>query len=313
MNFFQIVFFDPIFNILMLLYTYLGENIGLAIIGVAIITRLITLPLTRGQFKNADKNKAFQSKYQAVKKKYAKNKEKQAEELGKLQMQHLPGQIKGCIPIIFQLIFLIQVRHVIVKLVHEGISSFDSVAYPFVKTIIDNAGITEVSLQFLGMDLGLVASDIGITNFPTVLPYVVLALLVGASQFASTRILTALSGLNVADDEKKKKSSKKKNKKNGEDELDMEEMMKLMNKQMMFLFPGMTMLMSLGYFGGSNFLPAGVSLFWTVQSLFVIIQQVFSRREKIIEKVQGKEDKEPKEKSKSSKKYGRGKARKKSK
>jgi len=57
------------------------------------------------------------------------------------------------------------------------------------------------------------------------------------------------------------------------------------SKQMNLIFPIFTVFISLGYFGGASFIPMSVTLFWTAQNTFVIIQQVYVQRENIKEKL----------------------------
>ena len=274
---FRVLFYQPTFNILVFFYRIFANNLGWAIVFVAFFSRLLTYPITRAQIKSAQKSKEFQGKYDELKQKYGKNKEKLNEELAKLQAQYLPGQLAGCLPIIILIIFLIQVRNVIRAIVEHGAVAFNEVAYPFVSKFAEG---TIINLRFLGMDLSKVAADFSWSD-KAIIPYVVLALLVGISQLASTRILTGLRTFGEAG-KKKEKSKKKPKKKKGEEEMpDMTEMMSMANKQMMFMFPILTIITSLGYWGGSNIFPSGISIFWTVQSLFVIIQQVIMNREKV--------------------------------
>lgn len=431
---FHILFYQPTYNLLIVFYTILAGNLGLAIIAVAVLSRLITYPMTKAQIQQAKKGKDFQKKFNEIKKKYKKNQEKMQQELAKIQAEYLPGQIAGCLPLIIMIILLIQVRAGIINLVNEGWHSFNEIAYvsslkkqedfikytptdeldygkhvynvklttdggnfvekqynfevvenveerkeqilneekgrskdersaekqaeaeklkaerdtnialynPIVKentygiaisktlifttdsvtvtllddrtpdlevyirppsnqnisvdsvevkldetVVTDNSNIQKgepINLSFLGMDLSKAAADFSWSN-ATIIPYVVLAVLLGVTQYGSTKILT---GIRSVGEEKKKKqteakaSDKKKSKKKDEEIPDMGDMMTAMNKQMAFMFPALTIITSLGYWGGSNLFPAGLSVFWTVQSLFVIIQQLLMNREKVI-------------------------------
>ena len=75
MEIIRTIFYEPTFNLLMFFYDIVG-NLGVAILLLAIVSRLITLPLTRRQMKNAEKNKVFQKEVEAIKKKYKNNIEK---------------------------------------------------------------------------------------------------------------------------------------------------------------------------------------------------------------------------------------------
>jgi YidC/Oxa1 family membrane protein insertase len=233
--------------------------------------------MTKAQIKSAERGKEFQKKYEALKKKYGKNKEKLNEEMAKLQAKYLPGQIGGCLPMIILIIFLIQVRNVIRALVENGAAAFNEVAYPFITKFADG---TVINLHFLGMDLSKVATDFAWSD-SKIIPYVILAVLVGFSQLISTQILSGIKSFG-AKKEEKKKDTKKKKKKKEDDMPDMSAMMGMASKQMMFIFPIFTIITSLGYWGGGKVFPSGISVFWTVQSVFVIIQQLIMNREKVL-------------------------------
>ena len=129
MDIFHNFFYVPIFNLLMFLYQLLGQNLGLAIILIALIAKLVTLPLTRKQLKSAGKNREFQSRMNEVKKKYKNNEEVMSKELAKLQAEFLPSQLGGCLNLIIIIVLLIQVRNVVVNLVNQGVHAFNQVAY----------------------------------------------------------------------------------------------------------------------------------------------------------------------------------------
>ncbi|MBU0975649.1 MAG: membrane protein insertase YidC [Patescibacteria group bacterium] len=272
---FRILFYQPTFNVLVFFYRLLGSNLGWAIVAVAVFSRVLTYPMTKAQIKSAERGKEFQKQYDALKKKYGKNKEKLNEQMAKLQAKYLPGQLGGCLPMIILIIFLIQVRNVIRAIVESGAGAFNEVAYPFISKFADG---TVINLNFLGMDLSKVAADFSWSDH-SIIPYAVLAVLVGLTQLFSTQIL---SGIRTFGAKKEEKKEVKKKKKKDDDMPDMSQMMGMASKQMMFIFPIFTIVTSLGYWGGAKVFPSGVSIFWTVQSLFVIIQQLIMNKEKVI-------------------------------
>jgi len=429
---FRVLFYQPTFNLLIVLYEFLGSNLGWAIIIIAVLSRLITFPLTKKQIKLAEKSKEMQKKIEKVKKKYKKNEDKMNEELMKIQSKYLPSQLGGCLPIIILLVLLIQVRAGIVNLVDQGWHAFNEVAYieslkkdedvikyrveeelelgehvlklhieseegnvldkeykfevveditrrveeikneesgksgderqeeilnlqknvkaernteislyseffiqnsvsiPLKKFLIfttdaktiylteerspdfeffirppsnqiilsdnlavflDETEVTQLSeinqgealnLNFLGINLSKVAADFPITD-RRFIPYFILGLLVGGSQYATSQMMSGIRSVDDGKDrDKKKKEKEKKKKKQSDDMPDMSEIMSMTSKQMMIMLPLLTTLTSLGYWGGSKFFPSGLSIFWTVQSLFVIIQQGASNKDKLI-------------------------------
>lgn len=411
MQIFHVLFYEPTFNLLIFLYDMIG-NLGLAIIVLAIISRLITWPLTRRQIKTAEKNKVFQQEVAKIKKKYKSNQEKQAQELAKVQAKYLPGQLGGCLNLIFALILLIQVRNVIINLVNQGVHAYNEVAYiestkipedsikydaqglksgihtleytiaangnKLDKTIefaiidggdsvklteelqskldtktndqkeidegverdssislyikefseirkgkpivvedvdaitafirppsntrinyeistlkvdgdlipTDQLSITKgepMNFSFLGADLSKVATDFGFEDISTVAPYVIIAVSVGVTQLFSTKMQMGLNPMMAEKKEKEKKGKKSTKGNKGKEDMDFGEILAQSSKQMTYVFPLITTVWSLGFFGA--FFPTGVSLFWTGQNTFVIIQELITNKETTIAKI----------------------------
>lgn len=261
---FNVIFFQPIFNLIIGLYKLFGNSLGLAIIGIAVFSRLITLPVMTKQLKTAQKLKDIQPRLDKLKKKYKGNKQKLNEKQLELYKEMGINPIGGCLPMIVQLLFLIQVRNVVVTLLDQGVSSFNDIAYfNFLKFPDD----FQIGLNFLGIDLSKVAADFSWSD-PKIIPYVILAVLVGLTQLFSAKMITPALGAPPS----AKNDGKKKDKKGG-DEPSFDNMSRMMNKQMTYFLPALTVFMSLGYSAGSSFFSAALSIFWTVQNLFVIVQR----------------------------------------
>lgn len=414
MDIFHNLFYVPIFNLLMYFYGLFSSNLGLAIIGVALVAKILTYPLTRKQVQSAKKNKEFQERSKDIKKKFKNDQEQLAKEMAKIQAEFLPGQLGGCLNLIVVIVLLIQVRNVIINLVNQGVHAFNSVAYSESMKLPEDSmkftlpegfaygphkltyevvatngekltkevafGVAEsdekkqevkdkiqeefnnlsdedkkkieeqaaverktkigvyieqfasenvvvgsgkeivaflrppslqgidysqskilldgealpadkvttsagegLNFMFVGADLTLVATDIGFDNLGAVFPYIIIAVSVGVTQFFSSRIQSGFSTIPGKDEPKKDKDKKdKKSKSKEQDEPDFAEMMQSSTKSMMFVFPVITVMMSLGFFGGANIFPTGVSVFWTGQSAFVIIEQLIANRKEII-------------------------------
>ncbi|GAB4283923.1 MAG: YidC/Oxa1 family membrane protein insertase [Candidatus Dojkabacteria bacterium] len=256
MNIFEILFYQPIYNIIVVFYHLLGDNLGLAIIAIGIVSRFVLAPVTFRQAKLAESSKEFSEKSKEIKKKYKDNKVKQQEELLALQREYLPAQLGGCLPLIFQLIVFINVYSVIRNLISSGAEGFNNIAYSFVPKLS-----SEVSGDFLGiMDLKLSPGEVSGSD---IYPYLLLVLLVGITQFFSTKLLTSLRNKAQKEEEKPKKNKKK----NEDPTDDFAEIMQRSTKQVGYILPFFLMLVSYQ-------LPAGLSIYLITTSLFVILQQV---------------------------------------
>lgn len=263
-----ILFYQPLFNLLIVLYHLFGNDLGLAIIGIAVLSRIITFPLTTRQIKMAETSQEFNAKYKEVQKKHKKDKEKQTQELMKLQSEYLPGQLSGCLTTIIQFVLLINILNVIRNLFDvtgAGISKFNEVAYPVVGQLPTDQVINSHFLGFI--DLSRTASSFG-DSFVQMLPYLVLAVLVGVTQYSSTKILMGMRNKPKAEEAKKDKKNKKKA---GEEPEDFSAVLQRSTRQTMMIFPVLAVFFALNF-------PAGLSLYWTVQSGLVIIQQLLVDR-----------------------------------
>lgn len=289
MNILEILFYQPTFNLLIIFYRLLFENLGLAIIAVAIVSRIITIPLTNRQLKMAEQNKEFKDEYDKIKKKYKNNSEKQKEALAKMQMKYLPSQIGGCLPMILSLIILVQVRNAVVNLINEGGAAFNEVRYFFVAPFPPGE---EINLTFLGIDLSKVAADISIDDWH-IIGYVILAVLVGVGQFFSSKILMGMRAKKEEEKDKQKdKKADSKKDKDKDSEPDMSAIMERLNKQMIYFFPVMTVIFALGFSGrdenGLATFPSAIALFWFVQSITLVLQEVIVNRKSVLSSFKSK-------------------------
>jgi len=97
------IILEPMINLLVLLYSLLFNNFALAIVGLTILIRLITYPLTRKQLQSMKTMQELSPKLQALQKKYEKNKEKLTEETMKLYREHGVNPAGGCLPMLIQM------------------------------------------------------------------------------------------------------------------------------------------------------------------------------------------------------------------
>src|SRR5688572_19238341 len=69
------LFFNPMLNVLLLLYKLLFSNFGLAIIGFTVLVRLVMLPLTLKQLHASKQMSALQPKMADLQKRHANDRE----------------------------------------------------------------------------------------------------------------------------------------------------------------------------------------------------------------------------------------------
>lgn len=266
------LFYQPIVNLLLLMYKLVGENLGLGIIAVVTLLRILLWPLTILQINSSKKMKNLQPRLQKLQ-------EKDKSEMTMSEMKAVRDMGKGCafgcLPTLVQLPFLISLYQALKTLASSAGTVFNSLAYTAYLTFPESYSF---NTYFLGLDLALVPSEIGFKN-PAVIPYLVLAVLVGASQWAATKVM-GMAKDKKKDKKKSKKGKEKKDKKKDKDKTEkelQEEMMESTGNYMQIMFPAMIVFASFS-------VPAALSIYWLTQSLVLLtqvgIQKLWQKRKK---------------------------------
>jgi YidC/Oxa1 family membrane protein insertase len=255
---FKTILTYPILNLMVVLYHILFNNLGLAIISIATISRLALIPLTKTQTEMTRKMAQLKPELDKIKEKYKNNPEKLSQEQMKLykKVGYNPlGCLGTFIPQIIILSVLIGVVRAITNNNTEGI-------YDFVLNWVSNGtGNFTINPNFLGLDLTQIYTTLSRDSgrfAPQAIPYLVLALVVGIVQFITTKLTTVLQNPESVYNNKKKRKKDK-------DEPNMEEMQESMQKSMMFMFPLMTIFISISA-------PAALGVYWITQSIMLIAQ-----------------------------------------
>lgn len=90
-------------------------NYGWTIIVFTVLVRLLMTPLTIKQQKSSAKMAAFQPKLQELQKRYKNNQQKYQEEMMKLYEREGISPTAGCLPMVFQMVFLFGVIEVMYR------------------------------------------------------------------------------------------------------------------------------------------------------------------------------------------------------
>jgi len=229
-QFFKIILYEPLFNLLIFFYNVIpGHDLGVAIIVLTIIIKLILHPLSRGSIKGQRALHELQPKLEEIKKKYAGQKEKQAQAMMEFYRKNKVNPFSSCLPILIQFPILIAVYQVL----RVGLNP--EAALPLY-TFVHNPGqLNAIAFGFLNLAK----------------PFIPLAIITAILQYFQTRMLST------------RKPPKEAHAKNGAKD---ESMMTMMNKQMQFMLPIMTVLI------GAT-LPSGLILYWLISLLLVILEQ----------------------------------------
>lgn len=210
-NIFHAFLYEPILNLLVFLYNIIpGHDLGIAIIVLTIIIKLVLLPLSKQSIKSQKALQELQPKIDALKTKYANNKEEMGRAMMELYKENKVNPFSSCLPLLIQLPFFFAVF----KVFKDGINEK---TLGFVYSFIDKP--QNVSNTFLGLvDLSK--------------PSVVLAIMAGAAQFWQARMMIT-----------KKAEAKTEGAKD-------ENVMAAMNKQMLYFMPALTIFIGITLPGG---------------------------------------------------------------
>jgi YidC/Oxa1 family membrane protein insertase len=143
-------------NALILIYGLVGNNFGIAIILFTVLIRLVTWPLNAQQMKGAKAMQDLQSDkdWQAIQKKYAKDREKLAQEQLRVYREKGINPFGSCLPTLIQFPILFA----LIPSITYAIGSTPLSLLKLSRSLYDwqNAtALIPLNSQFLGMDLGL--------------------------------------------------------------------------------------------------------------------------------------------------------------
>lgn len=240
---FHTILYQPIFNLFVWLYDILpGHDVGVVVLIITILVRLLVYPLVNSSLKAQKSLQTLQPKMEEVKKQYANDQQKQAQAMMELYKNNKVNPFSSCLPLLIQLPVLIALYMVL----RDGLTSANLTKelYSFVA---DPGKINTLSFGFLEMSK----------------PNIVLAVLAALSQYWQAKMMTRKSpppgaGAGAKD----------------------EGMAAMMNKQMLYFMPFLTLIICLS-------LPSGLALYWFFGTVLMGLQQILLFRK------DGKKDAQP--------------------
>lgn len=232
------IIYRPLFNLLVFLYNIIpGNDIGVAIIILTILVRLILYKVNAKSIKSQKELQDIQPEIREIQKKYKDNQEKQAQELMAVYQKHKINPFSGCLPLLIQF-------PIILALYHVFLNGFKDESLNSLYSFVSNPGHLD-AISFGSINLA--ASNI------------YLALLASILQYYQTKSLMAVS----MNSQTEKTSDAEKS-----PEEKMQDFAQSLSKNMMYTMPVVTLLFAMG-------LPSGLALYWSVTTLFAIVQQYF--------------------------------------
>jgi len=247
------VIYYPILNLLIVFYDLLFDNLGLAIIVIAILVRLVLIPLMKRQTDMTKKMSSLKPQIDALQKKYKNNPEKLSQEQIKLYKKVGYNPLGCLVTFIPQLIIL----SVLIQVIRNVTAGDLNGIYPFVTNLLKDGVSLTINTKFLIWDLAKSFNDLS-SEFgrfsAEALPYLGLSVLVGISQYLTSKFTQVMQG-GLPQPEEPKKGK----------ELSPEDMTKKMTKSFTLILPFTTIFIAISA-------PAALSLYWAVQSFMLVIQ-----------------------------------------
>lgn len=164
------IIFQPLLNLLVFFYNLLGQDFGLAIIAVTLVTRLILYPSYKHQLESQKRMTQLQPKLNEIKQKHKDDKEAQSRAMMDFYKENKLNPLSSCLPLIIQLVVILALYRVfILGLNGEVLSDL----YSFVP----NPGkLNYIFLHFLDLSQ----------------PNLYLAIITGLVQFVQSKMAMAL-------------------------------------------------------------------------------------------------------------------------
>lgn len=100
------VLFRPLYNLLLVLYVFLGREMGFAIIGLVILIRIILLPFSFRQGKAEKRLAALQPELETIRKRYSHDLDKQKKETKRVLSENRIGIWANVLSILAQFLIL---------------------------------------------------------------------------------------------------------------------------------------------------------------------------------------------------------------
>jgi len=250
-----------------LFYQFLGHNLGLAIIVLTIAIRAVLTPLTKPSLEAAQKMKNLGPELESLKAKFKDNKQGLAQAQLELYKKHGVNPGAGCLPQIVQIIILIalyQAFNQVLSTDGEMIKKINEVVYPSLKLASDEV----INTKFLYLNLAqpdFISLPFKYNLFGLVIDKLpgLFLLAAAVTQFLSSKLM--MPQANQAAKQAKKTPKQE------------DDMAAMMQKQMLYMMPLMTLIIGFRF-------PSGLVLYWFTFSLFMLIQQLLMKKNKLKEK-----------------------------
>jgi YidC/Oxa1 family membrane protein insertase len=233
---FNAIFFEPVFNVLMLIYHFI-PNFALSIIILTLLIRCALIPLTRAQLRSSKAMQELAPQLKELQAKYRSDPQRLMAEQQALYKANGVNPVQGCLPLLIQLPFLYALYYSLNTVLNSSggpvhhLANINSHIYPFLPHLTSLP-----NLNFLWMNLG--APD----------PYHILPVIAAVLTFLQLRMAMPY---------------RPKAQRRGQQDATTQA-----TSTMQYIMPAFTLFLGLSF-------PSGLALYWCVTTLFSAVQQYF--------------------------------------
>lgn len=231
---YNVIIYQPLFNLLVLLYIYFPiHDFGVTIIVFTTLIKILLYPLDLYSIRSQKVLQEIQPKVQEIQNKLKNDRQKMVEETLALYKKEKINPFAGILPLLIQIPIFIALFQLFTREINL---TQTNLLYKFVPT-------PDV-INFISFG--------GILNLTQ--PHIILAVLVGICQFIQTKMsLPHIQNTQKINTQRKTY---------------LNEISEIMQKQMVYVFPFLTILILVK-------LPSALSIYWITVSFFTIFQQYF--------------------------------------
>ena len=172
------LFVSIFINILLWIYNAIGQNFGVAIILFTILIRIVTWPLNAQQMKGAKAMQDLQNDpdWQKIQKKYAKDREKLAQEQMRVYREKGINPFGSCLPTLVQFPIIIALYQSITRALASTPLDLLKLSRSINVDLLDVAKLIPLNSKFLWMNLGQPE------------PFYILAIVVALTTFIQSKL-----------------------------------------------------------------------------------------------------------------------------
>jgi YidC/Oxa1 family membrane protein insertase len=258
MNYWNILFVNPIINLLVAFYKlfewlHIPGPLGFAVIALTIIIRLLLYPLMAAQMKSAKKMQRLKPHLDALNVKHKDDKKALQQAQLDLYKEHGVNPAAGCLPLLIQMPVLIALYNVFYQVLQNGnitklVTDLNAVLY------LPALRLSQLDLSFFGTNLGVKPSEWQSRGWWLLLiPVITAGLQWWQSKLMMPQAAPATGSKQIVTA--------------GKDEKKPEDTAAEMQKQMAMITPVMFGMFAYQF-------PLGLALYWNVFGLFGIMQQL---------------------------------------